>query len=299
MKKIVFGVNPKQSYYRCFGFPDVKPAVQLPFIVPLDLGGTITFAIDEKKNTAVGFGTDLLFTSDAFEKDPAPGKNITGNLQQFQVFVDLDLTFDPKTGQILSGGGGTWVRGMPDVGGDGRLQAGFSVQTSSALLEGNSTTFDLSNGLGCKGGLVLDVSYTDPISTNPRFSMHVEAVVSQEDIDGDGVFEVVCPPPIGVPIQIREGTMQVTILFGAIAGGGGIGILPNGHVIPIPPPDPVLMPIAEGVAEVVRGLAMRDLIGDSENPETRTQISRLGLEVAKHGLEGALKAVSEESNRRG
>jgi hypothetical protein len=129
--------------------------------------------------------------------------------------------------------------------------------------------------------------------------MHIEAAVSQEDVDGDGLFEVVCPSAIGVPIQIRESTMHVTILFGVTGGGGGIGILPNGHIIPIPPPDPVLMPIAEGVAEVVRGLAMRDLIRDSANAEMRMQISRLGLELAKRGLEGALKAVNEESKRRG
>jgi hypothetical protein len=291
MKKIEFAVNGKQSYYRCWGFPTVKPNVTLPLIVPLDPNGTITLTIDETQSTGSGNGSDIHFTSDQFEKDPQ--MHVTGGRQSFEVRMNaFSVTFDSKTGQILKGSGGTYVVALPDMGGAGNLF--FTVLASSRLLDGNSPTFDLSNGLGCQGGLVLDVSLSDPNTSNPMFDLHIEAAVSREDVDGDGQYEVVCPAAFGVPVTIGEVTELVAISFGVTVDGGGIGILPGGRIIRIPPwgpPDPILQPIADGSIEIIRGLAVRDLVKDSGAAELGEGIGRLGLKLVEKGLEGALAAV--------
>lgn len=293
MKTIVFAVEGTQSYFKCVGTPAVKANVPLPLIVPLDPGGTITLTIEENMHTGTGYGGDIHFSSDQLQADP--GRNITGNFQQFHVWIrDLSLDFDPKTGQISSGSGGTYVMGMRDVGGSGNLR--FSVLESSALADGNSPGFDMSNGLGCGGGLVLDLSLKDPNSSKPMFDMHVEAGVSMEDLDGDGRFERVCVA--GIPVKVGDfATELVSVSFGVTVDGGGIGILPSGHVIRIPPrsPDPVWMPIAEGLSEVVRGLALRDVVKDSRYAEIRETVGRLGLELAEKGLEGTLEVLRKES----
>jgi hypothetical protein len=126
------------------------------------------------------------------------------------------------------------------------------------------------------------------------FDLHIEAAVSREDVDGDGQYEVVCPAAFGVPVTIGEVTELVAISFGVTVDGGGIGILPGGRIIRIPPwepLDPILQPIADGSTEIIRGLAVRDLVKDSGAAELGEGIGRLGLKLVEKGLEGALAAV--------
>ena len=186
MRQVIFTVLEKQSYIKSLGWPDVKPNVKLPLIVPLVSGGTIRLTIDEKKHIAHGEGSGLRFITDRFAKSSS--YNLSGKSQTISVMLsNLDLAFDPKTGHISSGGGFTFVMGEPLMGGGGAL--GLWYLGPSLLLDGNSPSFDLANGLGCGGGLTLEMGCGNP--TN--FIIHIEAMVEMEDADGDGTFELACP----------------------------------------------------------------------------------------------------------
>jgi len=186
MKQAVFTVYENKSYIKSYGWPDVKQNVNLPLIVPLTPGGTIKLMIDEKKHIAQGEGSGIQFITNQFKKSSS--YNITGNLQTISVKLsNLDLAFDPKTGQIKNGGGYTYVMGEPQGGGAGALALWYLGPSS--LIDGNSPSFDIANGLGCGGGLVLEMGCGNP--TN--FIIHIEATVGKEDADGDGKFELFCP----------------------------------------------------------------------------------------------------------
>ena len=186
MKQVVFAVNEKLSYVKSLGWPTVKPNVKLPLIVPLIPGGTISLTIDEKNCKAFGEGSGLRLSTDRFAK--SSNYNITGNLQTFKVWMsNLELVFDPKTGHMSSVGCYTYVMGEPLVGGAGALATWY--HGPSSLLDGNSPSFDIADGLGCGGGLILEVGSGNPTD----FIIHIEATVEVEDADGDGKFEVICP----------------------------------------------------------------------------------------------------------
>lgn len=186
MKQVVFTVNEKKSYIKSLGWPDVKSTVTLPLIVPLTPGGTIALTIDDTKYVAQGGGSGLQFITNQFKKSSS--YNITGNFQTISVKLsNLDLNFDPKTGKILNGGGYTFVMGEPQAGWAGALALWYLGP--SALLDANSPSFDIANGLGCGGGLVLEMGSGNPTD----FIIHIEATVGKEDADGDGKFERFCP----------------------------------------------------------------------------------------------------------
>lgn len=185
MKQVVFAVDEKKSYIKSLGWPDVKPTVNLPLIVPLAPGGTISLKIGERRHIAHGQGSGLQFITDRFENSSS--YNITGNLQTISLKLSsLDLDFDPTTGKIVNGGGFTYVMGEPQVGGGGALALWYLGP--SWLSDGNSPGFDIADGLGCGGGLVLEMGSGNPTD----FIIHIEATVAKEDADGDGKFEVVC-----------------------------------------------------------------------------------------------------------
>ena len=90
----------------------------------------------------------------------------------------------------------------------------------------------------------------------------------------------------------------VRVLFGVTNDGGGIIILPNGHIIHIPPRgpgdgDPVFRQIAEGITEVARGLATRELTKDSPKATARKAIAQAGREITVKALEEALQAIKK------
>ena len=87
---------------------------------------------------------------------------------------------------------------------------------------------------------------------------------------------------------------EVRILFGVTNDGGGIVILPNGRIIHIPPGDPagpLFLQIAEGIAEVGRGFAVREIIEGSTIRSSNEAISRASLELMGRALENAAQAV--------
>ena len=173
----------------------------------LQPNGTITLTIDESNGNAKWSAKDIVFNSGEFLMDT--DRHITGGPQGFNVRMSGDLEFDPKTGLISGGGGGTWVEALPSVGGCGWLEAGFSVLNTSRLEDSNSNQggFNLANGLGCKGKLTFNACLVDPFRSNPYprypdepdlgplmpcYYLHIDAAVSMEDVDGDGTFEVKC-----------------------------------------------------------------------------------------------------------
>lgn len=186
MKKIVFAVQEKGSFIKSLGWPAVKAGTKLPLVVPLLPGGKIELDVDEKKNVAVGDATNLQFVTDRFQANS--GYYLTGKLQTMDVHMRyLNLALNPQTGVIVTGGGYTFVKGAQHVGGAG-LIALWHLGPSS-FSDANSPTFDLTDGLGCGGRLILEMGTGNPI----HFVIHVEALVAQEDNNGDGAFDIFCP----------------------------------------------------------------------------------------------------------
>jgi hypothetical protein len=94
----------------------------------------------------------------------------------------------------------------------------------------------------------------------------------------------------------------IQILFGVIHGEGGVGIV-NGHIIIIPPRGPayrLFTQIAEGMAEVARGFAVRQEVEQSTVAVSKRAVDKAGLELMAKGLEMATNAVNKaihEANR--
>ena len=99
-------------------------------------------------------------------------------------------------------------------------------------------------------------------------------------------------------IDLSEFATSVQILFGVTNDGGGIVILPNGHIIRVPPhgpPDPIFRLMSEVVTEMGRGLAMNQIARGSTNAETRSGIGKANLEIVARELERALAIAREEA----
>lgn len=198
MKHIVFSVDETKSYVKWTHPHDLKPGVTPPLIVYVHKFGTITLTIDENKNLASGVVDDLWFTTDKLA--PNSNWNSTGYLQAFRVLISgLALQFDPTTGDILSNASACSTFVMGDYPGWGSGAYAASLTAPSSLVDKNSPSFDLSNGLGCGGGIILEITtgLNDPVYEGTDFLIiHVEATVALEDLNGDGSFEVVCLPKI-------------------------------------------------------------------------------------------------------
>jgi len=167
---------------------DLKPNVKSPLKVPLIAGGSISLTIDEIRSIAFGRGDDLRFVTDQLA--PQPMLNCTGNLQSFRVLLsNLNLQFDPKTGKMPFGTATLFVMGEPYMGGAGAWNL-TSLTAPSYFIDRNSPSFDISNGLDCGGGIVVQLGTSD--NEQIFFTINVEGRVSLEDIDGDGKFEVAC-----------------------------------------------------------------------------------------------------------
>jgi hypothetical protein len=181
-------VDEAKSYAEWPLARDLKPNAKPPLIVPLHQGGTISLTIDEKKNLASGLGEALWFTTNQLALSSTI--NSTGNLQTFRVLLSgLSLMFDPKTGNISFGTASLFVMGEPYMGGAGSWQ--LTSLTAPSSLRDKSPSFDISDGLGCGGGIAFELGTSGSDGIN-FFIIHVEASVGVEDVDGDGDFEVVC-----------------------------------------------------------------------------------------------------------
>jgi hypothetical protein len=95
----------------------------------------------------------------------------------------------------------------------------------------------------------------------------------------------------------RRLATQVRILYGVTNDGGGIVILPNGHIIRIPPRNPLFQRVAAGLAEAGRGFGIGELVDGSALPAEGNAVRRAGLELMAKGLEGALGAVKADLAR--
>lgn len=90
---------------------------------------------------------------------------------------------------------------------------------------------------------------------------------------------------------------EVRILFGVTNDGDGIGILPNGQIIRIPPRSPsapLFQQIAKGITEVTRGLGVREIVLGSTIRAPSAAIGRQSLEMMAKALEEMLQAVRKE-----
>lgn len=204
MKQIVFAVDEKKSYVRDLGWPTVKPKVPLPLQVPLEPGGSLILTVDEQKGVLNGGGSNLRFTTDKLEKTVA--YYISGGMQTIHVMLSsLDLSFNAQTGKITQGGGFTQVYGSSPAGA-GALALWYLGP--SKLVDGNSPGFNLANGLGCGGGIELEVGCGNPTD----FVIHLEALVSKEDADGDGKFEVACPVGIWKTFRLEYDPPKIRIV---------------------------------------------------------------------------------------
>lgn len=84
------------------------------------------------------------------------------------------------------------------------------------------------------------------------------------------------------------------VLFGVTNDGGGIIILPGGQIIHVPPRSPLgplVQQIAAGIAEVGRGIAVRETMRGAPGKKTADAINKASLDLMAGGLEAALKAV--------
>jgi hypothetical protein len=204
VKHVVFSVDETKSYFKEDVRHLTKPNVPLPFVAPLQLGGMVNLAIDEKRNKAYGDITDLTFATDQFKPDTfGPSADpyvITGNLQTFAIIINSNVVMDfkPQTGEISSiNGGFGGIFPEPLHGGGGNVSIGKAGP--SRFTDGNSPTFNLTDGLGCGGTIVLEIGW------GSSSTVYIEGKVSLEDVDGDGQFERHClqhekpPRPIKGP----------------------------------------------------------------------------------------------------
>jgi hypothetical protein len=96
-------------------------------------------------------------------------------------------------------------------------------------------------------------------------------------------------------IPWKQYEQYIQILFGVIHGEGGVGIV-NGHIVIIPPRGPayrLFSQIAEGITDVVRGLAVRQAVEGSSVDASRNAAGKAGLELMLKGLERAISAVKK------
>jgi hypothetical protein len=207
MKHIVFLVDAAKSYYKEFNHGYTKHSVPLPFVVSLLPGGTISLEIDEKNNKATGDIKDVKFVTDQFEKQNLGSGNtsITGYFQTFDFLTsDVSLSFDSKTGEIVDMGG--WFHGImpePVYGGQGNAFIGAKCIAGPSFFIDSKKPFSFADGLGCGGGITIDFQpNANPDTLGPYNFIHIEGIVSLEDVDGDGNFERACkikPPELPRP----------------------------------------------------------------------------------------------------
>jgi len=116
------------------------------------------------------------------------------------------------------------------------------------------------------------------------------------DANPGGEVDLYYRKVIGKRFRWDELVEMVRILFGVTNDGGGV-IIVNGQIIHVPPGgpgDPMLRRITDGLAEVARGLAVREVMRDSTNARAREAIYRASGEMALKGLEETLRALKDE-----
>lgn len=106
----------------------------------------------------------------------------------------------------------------------------------------------------------------------------------------NGEVDLYYRDPIARVFELDRFSKSVRILFGVTNGGEGIGILPNGHIIRIPPHNPLLREIGPAITDLVRGLAVHADMEGSTNA-AGVAVSKAGLALARGSLEAAAQAI--------
>jgi len=197
---LYFKVEGAKSYVKVLR--QLKPPLQ----VSLNEGGYLIFTIDPQKHTLKGEGHDLSFTTDQFDK--SANYNITGKMQKICLKLSkLELIYNANTGEITS------CTGFTSYYGDLPLFPGSMAlwyQGPSKLVDGNSSTIDMTNGLGvCNGKLILEVGKGNPTD----FYINIEATLMKEDLDGDGTYENECKIHLWKELKLLYDPPKIRIIF--------------------------------------------------------------------------------------
>jgi hypothetical protein len=105
----------------------------------------------------------------------------------------------------------------------------------------------------------------------------------------------------GVPAPVETLASGMRSLFGVSQEGGGIVAYPGSGIIAIGRDDP-LAPlvghIGDGLAEVARGLAVKEVVTGSAVSESSEVLGRASLELMLKGLEHASQGVKDAIDRK-
>lgn len=97
-------------------------------------------------------------------------------------------------------------------------------------------------------------------------------------------------------LDLGHFSKSVRILMGVENDGGGFVILPNGHIVRVPPHNPVgplLREIAEGLADVGRGFAIQDAAAGTMLESAIHSIRGTALDLMANGLRRSMQAVDK------
>lgn len=177
-----------------------------PLKVNLDEGGYLIMTVNPGKKTLEGRGYNLTFTTDKCEQSSL--YNLTGKMQTiFLKLSQLELTYDPTSGNITSSTGSTSIYGDKPLW-PGSLALWYSG--ASKLIDANSSTIDFANGLGiCNGQLILEVGSGNPTD----FYIKIIAKLWKEDLDGDGKYETLCKVPIWKDLELLYDPPLITVII--------------------------------------------------------------------------------------
>jgi len=146
-------------------------------------------------------------------------------------------------------------------------EAGFYDLDESVIVNFDGWTFETANGISDTGYIVGTGSYK-----------------------GEGRRFLLGPPPDDAPAWLTQMKSHlgdfmerfVMLFGGATRGGAGIGILPNGRPVPIPPHQWKYLSAAE--QDVLIGRALRNLGSLLDNRERGDIVQRAGTEVVESAI---------------
>jgi hypothetical protein len=119
---------------------------------------------------------------------------------------------------------------------------------------------------------------------------HAE-VTSNSGLDGEVDIYYRTPQ---APLPAAPFTSDLRMMFGVSYTGDGTAILPGGQTIHIPtadPSSPLFQQIANELAEVARGFAIRDAVKGSGIQQVRNAVETASLELMANALDNASRAV--------
>jgi len=132
-----------------------------------------------------------------------------------------------------------------------------------------------------------------PVDLVTDCGQHASIVV---DSGKGGEVDLFYGPPVLTRIDLDRFAKNVRVLFGVTNDGGGIVILPNGHIVRIPPHNPltpVFLEIADGLMDVGRGFAIQEAAQGTSLESANQSIQATSLDMMADGLDRAAQAVDK------